>query len=203
MRARRSPESRLEPPRALEGWDAVPVAAPLADAAEAARIRRSWTSIRVPSHWQLEDAFAAYEGLVLYRCRFAWRSDEQEMMFALRFGGVYYSARVWLNGTYLGGHEGYLSPFELDVTDLLVAGENELLVEVHSPEEREENERATIGGVWARWDGLGPHINPGGIFRAVELLSSGEVRIRSLGAAVDGSGYGRAHVEMYARRGVL
>ena len=30
-------------------------------------------------------------------------------MFALRFGGVYYSARVWLNATYLGGHEGYLA----------------------------------------------------------------------------------------------
>ncbi|HEY6674112.1 MAG TPA: sugar-binding domain-containing protein [Rubrobacteraceae bacterium] len=203
MRARRSPESRLEPPRALEGWDAVPVAAPLADAAEAARIKRSWTPIRVPGHWQLEDAFVAYEGLVLYRCRFAWRPEEQERMFALRFGGVYYSARVWLNGTYLGGHEGYLAPFEFDVTDLLVAGENELLVEVHSPEEREENERMTIGGVWARWDGLALHINPGGIFRAVELLSSAQVRMRSLGAAVDGSGYGRAHVDLYARRGVL
>ena len=181
----------------------MPVVAPLADAAEAARIKRAWTPIRVPGHWQLEDAFVAYEGLVLYRCRFAWRPDEQERMFALRFGGVYYSARVWLNATYLGGHEGYLAPFEFDVTDLLVAGENELLVEVHSPEEREENERTTIGGVWARWDGLGPHINPGGIFRAVELLSSGEVRMRSLGAAVDGSGYGRAHVDLYARRGVL
>ena len=203
VRARRSPESRLEPPQALEGWDAVPVAAPLADAAEAARIKRAWTPIRVPGHWQLEDAFVAYEGFVLYRCRFEWRPDEQERMFALRFGGVYYSARVWLNGTYLGGHEGYLSPFEFDVTDLLVAGENEFLVEVHSPEEREENERTTIGGVWARWDGLAPHINPGGIFRAVELLSSGEIRMRSLGAAVDGSGRGRAYVDLYARRRAL
>ena len=74
---------------------------------------------------------------------------------------------------------------------------------MHSPEEREENERTTIGGVWARWDGLAFHINPGGIFRVVELISSAQVRMRSLGAAVDGSGYGRAHVEMYARRGVL
>jgi beta-mannosidase len=191
------------PPQALEGWDAVPVAAPLADAVEAASIKRAWTSMRVPGHWQLEDAFVAYEGLVLYRCRFVWRPYGRKRMFALRFGGVYYSARVWLNGTYLGGHEGYLSPFEFDVTGVLVAGENELLVEVHSPEEREENERATIGGVWARWDGLGPHINPGGIFREVELHSSGEVRMRSLGATVDGSGYGTAHVDLYARRGAL
>jgi len=195
--------SAHNPPQALEGWVAVPVAAPLADADEAASITRAWTPIRVPGHWQLEDAFVAYEGLVLYRCRFVWRPSGGEGMFALRFGGVYYSARVWLNGTYLGGHEGYIAPFEFDVTSLLVAGENELLVEVYSPEEREENERTTIGGVWARWDGLGPHLNPGGIFRTVELLSSGEVRIRSLGATVDGSGYGRAHIDLYTRRGAL
>jgi beta-mannosidase len=196
--------SSCSPPQTLEGWDAVPIAAPLTGAIEAANIQRAWSPVRVPGHWQLEDAFVAYEGLVLYRCRFAWQpSSTQEGMLSLRFGGVYYAARVWLNGTYLGGHQGYFSPFEFDVTDVLVAGENELLVEVHSPEEREENARETIGGVWARWDGLGPHTNPGGIFREVELVSSGEVRIRSLGATADASGHGRAHIEVYARRRAL
>jgi beta-mannosidase len=187
----------------LEGWDAVPIATPLTRAVEATSIKRAWSPIRVPGHWQLEDAFVAYEGLVLYRCKFAWQSSSGKRMLSLRFGGVYYSARVWLNETYLGRHEGYFSSFEFDVTDVLKAGENELLVEVHSPEEREENERETIGGVWARWDGLGPHINPGGIFREVELISSGEVRIRSLGAIADASGYGRTHIEVYARQRAL
>jgi beta-mannosidase len=123
---------------------------------------------------------------------------------SLRFGGVYYSARVWLNGRYLGDHQGYFGAFEFDVTDILAANaENELLVEVNSPEELAENERETIGGVWARWDGLGPHINPGGIFREVDLVSSEDVRITSLGAIADGSGYGRAYVELCARRGML
>ncbi len=57
----------------LKGWEAVPIAAPLAHASEAASIRRIWTPVRVPGHWQLEDAFGLYEGLVLYRCRFTWR----------------------------------------------------------------------------------------------------------------------------------
>lgn len=180
----------------LDGWDAVPITEPLAD--EARGIKRAWTPTRVPGHWQLEEAFADYEGLVLFRCGFAWRPDGREMR-SLRFAGVYYAARVWLNGTYLGAHEGYFSAFEFDVTDVLVEGENELLVEVDSPEEREENEKETIGGVWASWDGLGPHINPGGIFREVELVSGGGVRIRSLGAVADAAGRGRAHVEVYAR----
>ncbi|MDQ3999466.1 MAG: beta galactosidase jelly roll domain-containing protein [Actinomycetota bacterium] len=191
------------PSQALKGWDAVPIAAPLTEAIEAASLKRAWSPVRVPGHWQLEDNFVAYEGLVLYRCRFASQPSTQKRMVSLRFGGVYYSARVWLNGTYLGEHEGYFSPFEFDVTDVLVAGQNELLVEVHSPEEPEENERETIGGVWAGWDGLGPRINPGGIFREVELISSGEVRIRSLGAIADASGYGQTHIEVYARQRAL
>lgn len=192
--------SRRNPPRILGDWEAVPIAAPLGDAAEAAEIKRAWSPSRVPGHWQLEDAFAAYEGYVLYRCGFAWRPSGERAMTSLRFGGVYYSARVWLNGVLLGGHQGYFSPFEFDVTGALRDGGNELLVEVWSPEEPDENDRRTIGGAWARWDGMAPHINPGGIFRDVTLVEDGEARIRYLGAVADASGRGRAYVDLYARQ---
>jgi beta-mannosidase len=122
-------------------------------------------------------------------------------MLSLRFEGVYYAARVWLNGIYLGDHDGYFSAFEFDVTDLVATdGENDLLVEVFSPEEAEENDRQTIGGVWARWDGMAPHINPGGIFKEVSVVVDGEVRIRSLAAAADHIGRGVAHVDLYSRQ---
>jgi len=122
-------------------------------------------------------------------------------MVSLRFGGVYYAARVWLNGVYLGDHEGYFSAFEFDVTNIVgIDGENELLVEVLSPEESEENDRKTIGGVWAMWDGMAPHINPGGIFKEVSVVLDGEVRIRSVEAAADHTGCGVAHVDLYSSR---
>jgi len=121
-------------------------------------------------------------------------------MLSLRFAGVYYAARVWLNGIYLGEHEGYFSAFEFDVTDIVVPdGENDLLVEVFSPEESEENDRKTIGGVWARWDGMAPHINPGGIFKEVSLVLDGGVRIRPLAAAADHTGCGVVHVDLYSK----
>src|SRR5215203_63333 len=160
----------------LQDWEAVPLAAPL------------------------EDAFATYEGILLYRCRFSQQRVPEGAMLSLRFEGVYYAARVWLNGVYLGDHEGYFSAFEFDVTDIVVtAGENDLLVEVFSPEEADENDRKTIGGVWARWDGMAPHINPGGIFKEVSVVVDGEVRIRSLAAAADHTGRGVAHVDLYSR----
>jgi beta-mannosidase len=184
----------------LDDWEAVPLAAPLGSAGEAAGIERAWTPIRVPWHWQLEEAFAAFEGLVLYRCQFVHGGLPEGAMLSLRFEGVYYAARVWLNGIYLGDHEGYFSAFEFDITDIVVTdGENELLVEVFSPEESDENDRKTIGGVWARWDGMAPHINPGGIFKEVSLVLDRGVRIRSLAAAADHTGRGVAHVDLYSR----
>lgn len=41
----------------------------------------------------------------------------------LHFGAVDYLADVWLNGQYLGGHEGGYTPFTFDVTDLTSPGE--------------------------------------------------------------------------------
>lgn len=162
----------------------------------------SWTTVSVPGHWQLLEGFFGYEGYVLYRCAFDHPPEAEEDaggMFALRFGGVYYAARVWLNGTYLGSHEGYFAPFEFDCTGVLRPGVNELVVEVNSPHETGENDRGTLGGVWAHWDGMDPRINPGGVFRPVELLRSEPVRVRSLGAEARPSGRGRMIVEVYAR----
>jgi beta-mannosidase len=182
-------------------WEAVPIGSPLPGAGAAESIERAWASVRVPGHWQLEDAFSGYEGYVLYRTRFEAASPGEGEFVSLRFGGVYYAARVWLNRGYLGAHQGYFSAFEFDCTGSLVEGENELLVEVYSPEEREENARETVGGVWARWDGMDPGINPGGIFREVTLVPSGRVRVRSVGVNARPSGDGRVTLDLYARHG--
>ncbi len=43
-----------------------------------------------------------------------------EKRILLHFGAVDYAARVWVNGKYMGSHEGGHTPFEFDVTDALV-----------------------------------------------------------------------------------
>ncbi|WP_297409692.1 glycoside hydrolase family 2 TIM barrel-domain containing protein [Naasia sp.] len=40
----------------------------------------------------------------------------------LHFGAVDYTARVWVNGVLVGGHEGGHTPFSLDITDALKPG---------------------------------------------------------------------------------
>ncbi len=183
----------------LDGeWEAVSIPARLEK--PCANAGHSWSPVAVPGHWQLEDVFSGHEGYVLYRRRFKGNVPHDGEMVSLQFGGVYYACRVWLNGTYLGAHEGYFAPFEFDCTDLILGGANDLLVEVHSPHEPSENGRKTLGGVWARWDGMDPLINPGGIFRPVALIRGGPVRVRSLGIEASPSGRCRATALVFSRK---
>jgi beta-galactosidase/beta-glucuronidase len=56
------------------------------------------------------------------------RDDGQRVL--LHFGAVDYRATVWIDGARVGGHEGGMTPFALDVTDALdpAAGEHVLVV---------------------------------------------------------------------------
>ncbi len=51
----------------------------------------------------------------------------------LHFGAVDYQCTVWVNGRCVGDHAGGYLPFTFDITDALVAGENELRVAVWDP----------------------------------------------------------------------
>lgn len=50
----------------------------------------------------------------------------------LCFKGVDYKAHVFLNGAFLGSHEGFFAPFEFDCTSVARLGENTLLVRVEN-----------------------------------------------------------------------
>lgn len=50
----------------------------------------------------------------------------------LCFSGVDYKAHVFLNGTFLGAHEGFFAPFEFDCTAAARLGENTLVIVVEN-----------------------------------------------------------------------
>ena len=67
-----------------------------------------------------------------YCKRFAVPAGWQTKRVWLRFDAVDYLAEVWLNGHYLGRHEGQFTPFEFDITETLrLSEENTLMVLVH------------------------------------------------------------------------
>ncbi len=60
-----------------------------------------------------------YENGVWYRTRFAVPDSMRGKVARLKFVAVNYVGDVWLNGTYLGWHEGGYTPFAFDVTSTL------------------------------------------------------------------------------------
>ncbi|MDP8951382.1 MAG: beta-galactosidase, partial [Actinomycetota bacterium] len=87
--------------------------------------------IAVPASWNEQfEEMRDYLGPAWYQTRFAlpWGWDGKRVR--LRFGSANYLAEVWLNGAYLGGHEGGHLPFEFDATPPLRVEENLLVVRV-------------------------------------------------------------------------
>lgn len=84
--------------------------------------------IAVPASWndQLVDARDNL-GPAWYQTNFRLPWGWRDQQIRLRFGSVNYLADVWLNGEWLGWHEGGHLPFEFDVTEH-VRDENNLLV---------------------------------------------------------------------------
>ena len=75
----------------------------------------------------------AEESGAWYRHTFEVPADWAGRAVTLRFGSANYVADVWLNGIWLGYHEGGSTPFAFDVGPELVLGEENLLaVRVHT-----------------------------------------------------------------------
>ncbi len=99
--------------------------------------RSAWKTMGVPGNWYLTEV-GDYDGVVWFQRDFEVPAAAAGRTLTLRFRAVDYIARVWLNGTYLGSHEGYFNPFELEVTKAVRSGSNTLVVRVDSPRDPTE-----------------------------------------------------------------
>jgi beta-glucuronidase len=87
--------------------------------------------IGVPGSWNDQLPGARDElGPAWYERRFEVPRLAPGREASIRFGSVSYLAQVWLNGTWLGSHEGGHLPFTLSCADALKDGENVLVVRV-------------------------------------------------------------------------
>ncbi len=138
---------------------------------------------RVP--WIIEDAFPGYDGVVWYWKKFRAPANPNENgPSLLKLWAVDFKADVWLNGQYLGGHEGGETPFTLDATSAARPGEENLLaVRVLNPGEKPIDDITLL---------MTPHhckvtkffagrtFNHGGIVDSVEWIAAPSARIVDL-----------------------
>jgi beta-mannosidase len=149
---------------------------------------QNWRSIQVPSNWFLQGQDVS--GVAWYRHHFQIDRSLNGKVIQLVFESVDYTGDVWLNGHYLGFHEGYFQPFRFVVSEQLKYDtDNVLVVKVNSPIEE-------LGKVWSlhkriikgvlnhhdtrpggAWSVRGQEQNTGGIWAPVSLQISDRVAI--------------------------
>ena len=92
--------------------------------------------------------------LMFYRRTFTVPAGWNGRRVQLHFGAVDYEATVWVNGRQVTTHKGGYDRFEVDITDALTSGANELIVRVYDPTDG-RGEKQPLGKQVA---------NPSGIF---------------------------------------
>ncbi len=137
-----------------------------------------WRTVDLPHDWSIESTPKADEpagndggyyetGKGWYRKTIEISKKDIGKRFALYFEGVYMNAEVFVNGQSLGVHHYGYSSFRHDITNLVKAGKNTIVVSVDNS--KQKNSRWYTGS---------------GIYRHVWLITSGDVHFKQWGTFI-------------------
>ena len=111
-----------------------------------------------------------------YRRKFTVGKEFSGKEALLHFGAVDWQCSVWVNGKLVGEHTGGYNPFTFNITDVIVDGENELVVKVFDPTDAGHQQRGkqilVTKGFW--------YTATSGIWQTVWLEPVNRCRIDSL-----------------------
>ena len=112
----------------------------------------------IPGDWNTQNAeLFNYEGTLWFKHTFNFEPSDKRVF--IYFGAANYDTKVFVNGKMAGEHEGGYTPFNFDVTKLLLKGENFVIVKV-------DDKRRADGVPTNNFDWF----NYGGITRDVMLV---------------------------------
>jgi beta-mannosidase len=147
-------------------------------------------SMKIPSNWELE-GLRNFSGTIWFVRVF----DNAEPPGTKRivFGGIDYFSEVWVNGDFVGSHEGYFQTFDFLLDDTILTKKNNILiVRVTSPKEEAgkvwPNKKQLIKGIFNHHDcrpggwslANGQDKNTGGIWNDVCLVTEEKIIIDNL-----------------------
>jgi beta-glucuronidase len=129
----------------------------------------SYSFIDIPSCWNSIKGLERYEGHFWYFKIFKIEDfDPENHDFFLCFNGINYRSKIWINGCYLGSHEGGFLPFNFKIhnENLNLKSNNYLAIQVENL-----RKRGRIPGKLFDW------YNWGGIYRGVYFNIIPKLRI--------------------------
>lgn len=151
--------------------------------------RGGWDEVSVP-HDFLSDVRYAYTGVAWYRRSFAVPADAHDgRTWRLQFDTVFQRCRVWLNGKFIGAHEGGYTPFEFSVGEQLQPGRQNFLVVAVDNRVKFRALPGARSGTTAN-AGQYPWLNYGGILGGVRLVAHAPVWIAGQKIATRNAGEG-------------
>jgi len=134
------------------------------------RIEYSFDSnhlLHVPGDWNSQNEMLFfYEGTIWYKRSFDYQRKSNARIF-LYFGAINYQAKVYLNGEFVGEHEGGSTPFNFEVTNQIKDKDNFVIIKADNKRYREAV--PTVNTDW---------FNYGGITRRVLLIEVPETFVR-------------------------
>ena len=97
----------------------------------------TWTNLSLPHTWNNLDGEDGggnyYRGIGWYRSHYTPDASYAGREFFLKFDGAFSVADVWINGNYLGEHQGGFAAFTFDVTPYInVGADNVIAVKVNN-----------------------------------------------------------------------
>lgn len=106
--------------------------------------------VELPHDWLIYDTENLYENSCgWYRKEMTWNGQEEERVF-LRFDGVYMDSTLYVNGLKVGDWKYGYSTFDMEITDALHPGKNEVLLQVRfqAPNSRWYSGAGIYRNVW-------------------------------------------------------
>jgi hypothetical protein len=112
--------------------------------------------VEVPSAWQLYGRdLLDYTGAAWYYRDFELPDGWDGRRIRLTIGASDYLTRAWLNGQFVGQHEGGYTPFAFDLTDHVnPRGTNHLVIRVYDPRDFSEIPHGLQGSSFTRVSGI-------------------------------------------------
>jgi len=112
----------------------------------------------VPGDWNSQDnRLLYYEGTIWYRRLFDYKTVTPNNRVFVHFGAANYESDIYLNGKKLGKHIGGFTPFNYEITGLLKAEGNSLVVKIDNKRKREAV--PTLNTDWWNYGGITRDVN--------------------------------------------
>lgn len=129
-----------------------------------------WSLIDVPSEWYMESFQVEPGKWAGYYKEFTLPSDWNNKRVIIRFGAVESECKLFLNGKFVGEHQGSMTQFEIELSSFLTPGKNKLVVYVRSESFTSETSKLSH---YAKHQ-------VGGLLRGVDLQALPQIHITSL-----------------------